>query len=49
METRYHGEVYTYTQQTPCPQEHVICCANYFLIMNHCFRKFDITKNILII
>ncbi|RMZ94824.1 hypothetical protein BpHYR1_032872 [Brachionus plicatilis] len=45
-ETMYQLETYEVTHQNPCPTEHVICCADHFLIMDHCFHINEIQNNL---
>ncbi len=42
LETTYHLDVYTISEQQQCPQEHIICCTSHYLINGHCFSKFQI-------
>jgi hypothetical protein len=37
-EVRYLVEHYTVYREKECPEDHIICCENYFLIHGHCFR-----------
>ncbi|CAF0937344.1 unnamed protein product [Brachionus calyciflorus] len=45
-EIRYMIENFDVTYQQPCPQEHVICCSDHFLIMDHCFHISEIQNNL---
>lgn len=38
-ETLYYAEHYLVYEQTPCPQQHVTCCVDYFFVLGHCLRK----------
>ncbi|CAF0937354.1 unnamed protein product [Brachionus calyciflorus] len=45
-ETRYYTEHYPVTQQQACPPGQEICCADHFLIMDHCFHVSEVQQNL---